>query len=82
MNQPTQTSFLSYRRIAIKLHYSAISQFCYYWVNEDRPFDFKVQRSKQSPEYLGICLNVENVETVDFLRKLPELIRGVEIIDI
>lgn len=80
--QPIQTALFKPRRVAVKLHYSAISQFCYMWVEYDRPCDFKVQRSKQNPEYLGICFNVENTETADLIRALPERIRGTEIIDL
>lgn len=80
--QPTQQALFKPRRVAVKLHYSAISQFCYMWVEYDRPCDFKVQRSKQSPEYLGICFNVENTDTADLIRALPERIRGTEIIDL
>ena len=80
--QPIQTALFKPRRVAVKLHYSAISQFCYMWVEYDRPCDFKVQRSKQNPEYLGICFNVENTETADLIRALPERIRGAEIIDL
>ena len=82
VNQPTQPALFKPRRVAVKLHYSAISQFCYMWVEYDRPCDFKVQRSKQNPEYLGICFNVENTDTADLIRALPERIRGTEIIDL
>ena len=80
--QPIQTALFKPRRVAVKLHYSAISQFCCMWVEYDRPCDFKVQRSKQNPEYLGICFNVENTDTADLIRALPERIRGTEIIDL
>ncbi len=80
--QPIQTALFKPRRVAVKLHYSAISQFCYMWVEYDRPCDFKVQRSKQNPEYLGVCFNVENTDTADLIRALPERIRGTEIIDL
>lgn len=82
VNQPTQPALFKPRRVAVKLHYSAISQFCYMWVEYDRPCDFKVQRSKQNPEYLGICFNIENTDTADLIRALPERIRGTEIIDL
>lgn len=82
MQQPTQQPLFKPRRVAAKLHYSAISQFCYMWVEYDRPCDFKVQRSKQNPEYLGVCFNVENTDTADLIRALPERIRGTEIIDL
>ena len=82
VNQPTQPALFKTRRVAVKLHYSAISQFCYMWVEYDRPCDYKVQRSKQNPEYLGVCFNVENTETADLIRALPERIRGTEIIDL
>ncbi|MBU3808341.1 MAG: hypothetical protein H9802_07980 [Candidatus Phocaeicola faecipullorum] len=59
-----------------------MNQFCYLWTVYDRPCDFKVQRSKQNPEYLGVCFNVENTETADLIRALPERIRGTEIIDL
>ena len=81
-NQPTQPALFKPRRVAVKLHYSAISQFCYMWVEYDRPCDFNVQRSKQNPEYLGVCFNVENTDTADLIRALPERIRGTEIIDL
>lgn len=82
VNQPIQTALFKPRRVAVKLHYSAISQFCYMWVEYDRPCNFKVQRSKQNPEYLGICFNVDNTDTADLIRALPERIRGTEIIDL
>ena len=82
VNQPTQQALFKPRKVAVKLHYSAISQFCYMWVEYDRPCDYKVQRSKQNPEYLGVCFNVENTETADLIRALPERIRGTEIIDL
>lgn len=82
VNQPTQQALFKPRRVAVKIHYSAMSQFCYMWVEYDRPCDFKVQRSKQNPEYLGICFNVENTDTADLIRALPERIRGTEIIDL
>lgn len=70
------------RRVAVKLHYSCLGQFIILWVLYERPFDFKVQRSEQNPEYLGICFNVENNDTVDLLRALPDKFRGTEIIDL
>lgn len=81
-NQLTQQALFKPRRVAVKIHYSAMSQFCYLWTVYDRPCDFKVQRSKQNPEYLGVCFNVENTETADLIRALPERIRGTEIIDL
>lgn len=83
MTQPqSQQALFKPRRVAVKLHYSAISQFCYLWVQNDRPCDFSVQRSKQNPEYLGICFNVENDDTVELLKDLPERIRGTEIFEL
>ena len=82
MNQVNQPALFKPRRVAVKIHYSAMSQFCYLWTVYDRPCDFKVQRSKQNPEYLGVCFNVESTETADLIRALPERIRGTEIIDL
>ncbi len=82
MNQVQQPTLFKPRRVAVKLHYSEISAFCYCWVQYDRPCNFKVQRSEKDPQWLGIIFTVENVETADFLRALPERIRGTEIIDL
>ena len=86
MNQNQQTTaqqaLFKPRRVAVKLHYTAINQFCYMWVEHDRPFDFHVKESSRNRELLGICFDVANFETVDFLKELPDNIRGVEIIDI
>lgn len=36
-NQPTQPALFKPRRVAVKIHYSAMSQFCYLWTVYDRP---------------------------------------------
>lgn len=82
VNQPIQTALFKPRRVAVKLHYSEISAFCYCWVQYDRPCNFKVQRSEKDPQWLGIIFIVENVETADFLRALPDKFRNLEIIDL
>ena len=82
MIQDYQQQLFKPRIVAVKIHYSAMSQFCYLWAVYDRPCDFKVQRSKHNPEYLGVCFNVENNDTADLIRALPDKIRGAEIIDL
>lgn len=82
MYQATQQQVVKPRRVALKLHHSCLGQFVILWSMYDRPCDFNVQKSKQSPEFLGICFNVENNDTVDLLRAVPEEIRGTEIIDL
>ena len=69
------------RRVAAKVHYSAINQFMFVWIKHSRPCDLKVQRSKQNPEYLGICFNVENTGTADMMRELERDLK-IEIIDL
>lgn len=69
------------RRVAAKIHYSMISQFMFVWIKHSRPCDLKVQRSKQNPEYLGICFNVENTGTADMMRELERDLKTT-IIDI
>lgn len=81
-NQPIQPALFKPRRVAVKIHYSAMSQFCYLWTVYDRPCDYKVQRSEKDPQWLGIIFTVENVETADFLRALPDKFRNLEIIDL
>lgn len=69
------------RRVAAKVHYSIISQFMFVWIKHSRPCDLKVQRSKQSPEYLGICFDVENTGTTDMMRELERDLK-ITIMDI
>lgn len=69
------------RRVAAKVHYSAINQFMFVWIKHSRPCDLKVQRSQQNPEYLGICFNVENTGTTDMMRELESDLK-IEIIDL
>lgn len=69
------------RRVAAKVHYSAINQFMFVWIKHSRPCDLKVQRSKQNPEYLGICFDVENTGTTDMMRELERDLK-ITIMDI
>lgn len=69
------------RRVAAKIHYSMISQFMYVWVKWNRPCDLSVQRSRQNPEYLGICFDVENNGTIDMMCDLKASLK-IEIIDL
>ena len=69
------------RRVAAKVHYSAISQFMYVWVKWNRPCDLSVQRSKQNPELLGICFCVENNDTIDLMEDLKKSLK-IEIVDL
>lgn len=69
------------RRVAAKIHYSMISQFMFIWVKWNRPCDLKIQRSKQSPELLGICFYLENNDTLDMVRELERDLK-IEIIDL
>ena len=68
------------RRVAAKVHYSAINQFMFVWIKHSRPCD-SVKRSKQNPEYLGICFDVENNDTIDMMRELERDLK-IEIIDL
>lgn len=69
------------RRVAAKIHYSMISQFMYVWVKWNRPCDLSVQRSKQTPELIGICFNVENNDTSDMIKDVIKTL-SVEILDL
>lgn len=69
------------RRVAVKIHYSMISQFMFIWVKWNRPCDLKVQRSQQNPELLGICFDIENNDTLDMIRELKRDLK-IEIIDL
>lgn len=69
------------RRVAAKIHYSMISQFMLVWIKHSRPCDLKVQRSKQNPEYLGICFDVANNDTIDMMCDLKSSLK-IEIIDL
>lgn len=69
------------RRVAAKIHYSAINQFMFVWIKHSRPCDLKVQRSKQNQEYLGICFDVENNDTIDMMCDLKTSLK-IEIIDL
>ena len=79
--QNRNPSLFKPRRVAAKVHYSAISQFMYVWVKWNRPCDLNVQRSKQNPEYLGICFDVENNGTTDMMCDLRTSLK-IEIIDL
>ena len=68
-------------RVAAKVHYSAINQFMFVWIKHSRPCDLSVKRSKQTPEYLGICFDVENNDTIDMMRELERDLK-IEIIDL
>lgn len=69
------------RRVAAKIHYSMISQFMYVWVKWNRPCDLSVQRSTKSPEFLGVCFNVENNDTLDMMEDLKKSLK-IKIIDL
>lgn len=69
------------RRVAVKIHYSMISQFMYVWVKWNRPCDLSVQRSKENPVWLGVCFNVENNDTIDMMCDLKTSLK-IEIIDL
>jgi hypothetical protein len=69
------------RRVAVKIHYSMISQFMYVWVKWNRPCDLSVQRSNKSPELLGICFDVKNNDTLDMMEDLKRSLK-IEIIDL
>ena len=69
------------RRVAVKIHYSAISQFMFLWVKWNRPCDLSVQRSKENPVWLGVCFNVENNDTLDMMEDLKRSLK-TEIIDL
>lgn len=51
------------------------------WIKHSRPCDLSVKRSKQNPEYLGICFDVENNDTIDMMRELERDLK-IEIIDL
>lgn len=69
------------RRVAAKIHYSMISQFMFLWIKHSRPCDLKVKRSQQNPEYLGICFDVANNDTIDMMCDLKNSLK-IEIIDL
>ena len=69
------------RRVAAKIHYSMISQFMYVWVKWNRPCDLSVQRSTKSTEFLGVCFNVENNDTLDMMEDLKKSLK-IEIVDL
>lgn len=69
------------RRVAVKIHYSMISQFMYVWVKWNRPCDLSVQRSKENPVWLGVCFNVDNNDTLDMMDDLKRSLK-TEIIDL
>lgn len=69
------------RRVAAKIHYSMISQFMFVWIKHSRPCDLKAQRSKQNPEYLGICFDVSNNNTIDMMCDLKTSLK-IEILDL
>lgn len=69
------------RRVAVKIHYSMISQFMYVWVKWNLPCDLSVQRSKENPVWLGVCFNVENNDTLDMMEDLKRSLK-TEIIDL
>lgn len=69
------------RRVAVKIHYSAISQFMFLWVKWNRHCDLSVQRSKENPVWLGVCFNVENNDTLDMMEDLKRSLK-TEIIDL
>lgn len=69
------------RRVAAKIHYSMISQFMFVWIKHSRPCDLKVQRSQQNQEYLGVCFDVSNNNTIDMMCDLKSSLK-IEIIDL
>lgn len=79
--QNQNPSLFKPRRVAAKIHYSVISQFMFVWIKYSRPCDLKVQRSKQNPEYLGICFDVFNNNTIDMMCDLKTSLK-IEIIDL
>lgn len=81
-NQPTQPALFKPRKVAVKLHYSELNVFGFLWVQYDRPCDFKVQRWEKDPQWLGIIFTIENTETADFLRRLPDKFRNLQIYDL
>lgn len=79
--QNQNPSLFKPRRVAAKLYYSMISQFMYVWVKNNRPCNVSVQRSEKDPDYLGICFNVENNDTLAMMQELKKDLR-IEIIDL
>lgn len=79
--QNRNSSLFKPRRVAAKLHCSTINQFMLYWIKWNRPCDLKIQRSKKSPEWLGICFNVESNDTIDLMAELERDLK-LEIIDL
>lgn len=69
------------RRVAVKIHYSMISQFMYVWVKWNRPCDLSVQRSKENPVWMGVCFNVENNDTLNMMEEVRKSLK-TEIIDL
>mgnify|MGYP000550502875 FL=1 len=69
------------RRVAVKIHYSMISQFMYVWVKWNRPCDLSVQRLRENPVWLGVCFNVENNDALDMMEDVRKSLK-TEIIDL
>lgn len=51
------------------------------WVKWNRPCDLSVQRSTKSPEFLGVCFNIENNDTLDMMEDLKKSLK-IEIVDL
>lgn len=69
------------RRVAAKAHYSVISQVMYLWVKWNRPCDLSIARSKRSPELIGVCFDIENNDTIDFMAELKTALK-IEVVDL
>lgn len=68
------------RRVAARIHYSMINQVMFVWVQWNHPCDLNVQHSRDR-EWLGVCFNIENNDTIDMMEDLKASLK-IEIIDL
>lgn len=68
------------RRVAARIHYSMINQVMFVWVKWNHPCDLNVQHSLDR-EWLGVCFNIENNDTIDMMEDLKASLK-IEIIDL
>ena len=75
-----QQNLFKPRRVAAKIHYSMINQFMFFWVKWNHPCDLNVQHSRDR-EWLGVCFNVENNDTIDMMTELQRSL-NIQILDL
>lgn len=79
-NMSEQQNLFKPRRVAAKIHYSMINQFMFVWVKWNHPCDLNVQHSRDR-EWLGVCFNVENNDTIDMMTELQRSL-NIQILDL